>query len=131
MNGADSEPRRQLPTTAAREDACSATRMTSVQCRRWRPYRNRIFCDQSYFSRFPVTLVVRFPAFCLCFHFKSATGCDWLRPIGRRIAGVMSALGKAAIDLRFGRSEYSCVTSCRQPNLSIEQSLNRQSDYFR
>ena len=42
MNGADSEPGRQLPTTAARENGCNATQVTSVLCRRWRPSRNRI-----------------------------------------------------------------------------------------
>ena len=42
MNGADSEPWRQLPTTVARENCCSATQVTSVLCRRWRPSRNRI-----------------------------------------------------------------------------------------
>ena len=53
--GADSEPRRQLSKTAARENAYSATQVTSVQYRRWRPSRNRIFCDQRYFCRFPVS----------------------------------------------------------------------------
>ena len=43
MNGADNEPRRQLPMTAARENDCNATQVTSVLCRRWRPSRNRIF----------------------------------------------------------------------------------------
>ena len=37
MNGSDSEPGRQLPTTAARENECNATQVTSVLCRRWRP----------------------------------------------------------------------------------------------
>ena len=44
MNGADGEPRLQLPTTAARENDYSAIEVTSVQCRRWQPSRNRIFC---------------------------------------------------------------------------------------
>ena len=43
MNGADSEPGHQLSMTAARENACSATQVTSVLCRRWRPCRNRNF----------------------------------------------------------------------------------------
>ena len=51
MNGADSEPRRQLPTTAAMENDCNATQVTSVMCRIWRPSRNSILCDQSYFFR--------------------------------------------------------------------------------
>ena len=36
INAADSEPGRQLPTTAARENDCNATQVTSVLCRRWR-----------------------------------------------------------------------------------------------
>ena len=55
MNGADSEPRRQLPTTAARENDCNATQVTSVMCRIWRPSRNTIFCDQSYFCMLSVS----------------------------------------------------------------------------
>ena len=43
MNGADSEPGLQLPTTAAMENDCSATQVASVLCRRRRPSRNRIF----------------------------------------------------------------------------------------
>ena len=34
MNGADSESRHQLPTTAARENNCNATQVTSVLSRR-------------------------------------------------------------------------------------------------
>ena len=83
MIGANSEPRRQLSTTAARENACSAAQVTSVQCRRWRPSRNRIFCDQSYFcTQFQTDFDSQnrclcsrshgplLRAFCLCFHFK-------------------------------------------------------------
>ena len=43
MNGADSEPGHQLPMTAAGENECNATKVTSVLCRRWRPSRNCIF----------------------------------------------------------------------------------------
>ena len=85
MNGADSEPMRQLPTTAARENDCNATQVTSVMCRIWRPSRNSIFCDQSTFVGYQ--FLTDFDsqnrclcsmrshgtflcAFCLCFHFK-------------------------------------------------------------
>ena len=86
MNGADSEPRCQLPTTAARENDCNATQVTSVLCRRWRPSRDRIFFaikvtfagyqfltdfdsqNRCLCSRRSHGALLR--AFCLCFHFK-------------------------------------------------------------
>ena len=88
MNGADSEPRRQLPTTAARENDCSATQVTSVLCRRWRPSRNRIFANKVTFvgyqfltdfdsesclccRRFHGPLLC---AFCLCFTLTGNSG---------------------------------------------------------
>ena len=56
MNGADSELRRQLPTTAARENDCNVTQVTSVLCRIWRPSRTSIFCNQSYFCRLSILM---------------------------------------------------------------------------
>ena len=88
MNGADIEPRRQLPTTAARENDCNATQVTSVMCRIWRPLeivffaikvtfagyqfltdfysQNRCVCSTR--SHGPLLCAV-----CLSFHFKQ--GC--------------------------------------------------------
>ena len=87
MIGADSEPRRQLSTTAAKESACSATQVTSVQSRRYGGFleivffaikvtfvgsqflidfdsQNRCLCSKRYNGP-----LLR--AFCLCFHFTN------------------------------------------------------------
>ena len=93
MIGADSEPRRQLSTTAARENASSATQLTSVQCRRWRPSINRIFAIKVTFvgSKFLTDFDSQnrclcsrrshgplLRAFCLCFHFNRITHCAFV-----------------------------------------------------
>ena len=85
MNGADSEPGRQLPTTAAKKNDCNATQVTSVMCRRWRASDNRIFVIKVIFVGYQFLtdfdsqnrcLCSRrshgplFCAFCLCFHFN-------------------------------------------------------------
>ena len=38
----------------------------------------------------------------------------WSRPTWARLRLITTSCSKAAIDLRFGRSEHSCVASCRQ-----------------
>ena len=55
MNGADSEPRRRLPTTAARENDCNATQVTSVMVEDGGLLEIIFFGDQSYFCRLSVS----------------------------------------------------------------------------
>ena len=82
---ADSETRRQLSTAAARGNDCSATQVTSVLCKIWRPSRNLFFAikvilvgsqfltdfdsqNRCLCSRRSHGPLLR--AFGLCFHFK-------------------------------------------------------------
>ena len=54
MNGADSEPRRQLPTTAAREITASQPKWRQL-CVEYGGLLEIVFlCDQSYFCRLSV-----------------------------------------------------------------------------
>ena len=46
---------------------------------------------------------------CACVHLYV-----WSRPTWARLRLIATSCSKAAIDLRFGRSEHSCVASCRQ-----------------
>ena len=82
MNGADSEPGRQLPTTAARENECNATQVTSVcvedgglleivffyfvgyQFLTDFDSQNQCLCSRR--SHGPLLC-----AFCLCFHYNN------------------------------------------------------------
>ena len=87
MNGADSEIRRQLPTTAARENDCNATQVTTVMCRIYGGLLEIVFFAikvtfagyqflTDFYSRNRCVCSTRshgplLRAFCLCFHFKN------------------------------------------------------------